>query len=157
MVDVAGNTVVTVGGDHVRFHRQSWVRFLPGFVFVLLLYMAGRYAILDPRASLLGVGQYRLSWVEVLNLVATFVAMFEMLKVSHPGINNTLEALFMGVVAAAQLVCFALGVAGVHGFEWMFSNTEFLILLLINLGQVVLAFMLNARTLQRTVGIGDSN
>ena len=44
-----------------------------------------------------------------------------------------------------------------HGFEWMFSNTEFLILLLINLGQVVLAFMLNARTLQRTVGIGDSN
>ena len=42
--------------------------------------MAGRYAIIDPRASVLGVGDYRLSWVEVLNLVATFVAINKLVQ-----------------------------------------------------------------------------
>jgi hypothetical protein len=100
-------------------------------------------------------GQYHLSWVEVLMVAAAMMAMAEQLKVSYPGVDNTIEAILMGAVAGIQVLLFALGAAGVEPLG-IFNNTEFLMLTLISLTQSVVAILINARTLRRTIRVGDN-
>jgi hypothetical protein len=57
-------------------------------------------------------------------------------------------------IAAIQIPLFALGAAGVQLLA-MFSNTEFLLLTTISMTQGVVAVLINARTLRRTIGVGD--
>jgi len=138
-----------------RFDRASPLKFLPGFLYILVLYIAGKFAFPDPRATLLQWGQYQLSWVEVLLVGAAMMSMAEQLRVSHPGIDNTIEAILMAAIAAVQVLLFALGAAGVRPLR-IFNNTEFLMLTLISMTQAVVAILINARTLRRTIGVGDS-
>jgi len=135
--------------DHAR-SGGSIFRFMPGFVFILLLYLVGQLIFADPRKTLFDINGYRLAWVEVLMLAAAVVAMAEQLKVSKPGVNQINEALFIGLAAVVQIVLFTLGAAGVAGFS-MFANTEFVLLTLINVAQTVVAFQINAATLMRTI------
>jgi len=128
----------------------SFLRFMPGFVFILLLFIVGQLIFADPRKTLFDINGYRLAWVEVLMLAAAIVAMAEQLKVSKPGVNQINEALFIGLAAVVQIVLFTLGAAGVAGFS-MFANTEFVLLTLINVAQTVVAFQINAATLMRTI------
>jgi len=93
--------------------------------------------------------------VEVLLVGAAMMAMAEQLRVSHPGIDNTIEAILMAAIAALQVLLFALGAAGVSPLR-IFNNTEFLMLTLISMTQAVVAILINARTLRRTIGVGDS-
>jgi hypothetical protein len=134
--------------------KRTPIRFIPGFVYILVLYVAGKWIFSDPRAILLHVGEYQLSWVEVLLVGAAMVAMAEQLRVSHPGIDNTIEAILMAAVAALQVLLFALGAAGVRLLA-VFNNTEFLLLTVISMAQAVVAILINARTLRRTIGVGD--
>jgi hypothetical protein len=94
---------------------------------------------------LLQWGQYQLSWVEVLLVGAAMMSMAEQLRVSHPGIDNTIEAILMAAIAAVQVLLFALGAAGVRPLR-IFNNTEFLMLTLISMTQAVVAILINART-----------
>jgi hypothetical protein len=91
----------------------------------------------------------------VLLLISTVVALVEQMKVSHPGIDNTLEALTMLGMGVVQLVFLVLGAASVVGFK-MFNTTEFLELTFISLAAAVVAILINARTLRRTIGVGDN-
>ena len=139
------------------FHGNKlggWFRYVPLFLFVLILYLFGRSIITDPRAALT-LGPYSLSWVEVLLVVAMIVALAEQMKVSHPGIDNTLEALGMVGMGVVQLMLFVLGAAKVTGLS-IFNNTEFLVLTFISLAAAVVAVLINARTLRRTIGVGDN-
>jgi hypothetical protein len=86
---------------------------------------------------------------------AAMMAMAEQLRVSHPGIDNTIEAILMAAVAAFQVLLFALGAAGVRPLG-IFNSTEFLMLTLISMTQAVVAILINARTLRRTIGVGDN-
>jgi hypothetical protein len=61
----------------------------------------------------------------------------------------------MAAVAALQVLLFALAAAGVRGLA-MFDNTEFVLLTLISMMQAVIAILINARTLRRTIGVGDN-
>src|SRR5258705_1898998 len=135
--------------------RTSALRYVPGFVYILVLYIAGKLAFSDPRAILLHWDQYQLSWVEVLMVGAAMMAMAEQLRVSHPGIDNTIEAILMGAVAGIQVLLFALGAAGVKPLA-IFNNTEFLMLTLISMTQAIVAIVINARTLRRTIGVGGN-
>jgi hypothetical protein len=81
--------------------------------------------------------------------------MAEQLRVSTPGVDNTIEALLMGAIAGVQVLLFALGTAGVKPLA-MFNNTEFLMLTLISLTQAIVAVLINARTLRRTIGVGGT-
>jgi hypothetical protein len=135
--------------------RRSVLKYVPGFAYVLVLYIVGKYIFPDPRATLVQWGEYQLSWVEVLMVGAAITAMAEQLRVSHPGIDNTVEAILMAAMAAVQVLLFALGAAGVRNLE-IFNNTEFLMLTLISLTQAVVAILINARTLRRTIGVGDN-
>ena len=56
---------------------------MPGFLYVLILYIVGRFIIPDARATLFDI------W-----FTAAIVAMTEQIKVAKSGINNTAEVLF---------------------------------------------------------------
>ena len=133
----------------------SAFKYVPGFVYILVLYIAGKLIFPDPRATLIQWGEYHLSWVEVLMVGAAMMAMAEQLRVSHPGIDNTIEAILMAAIAGVQVLFFALGAAGVKNLG-IFNNTEFLMLTLISMTQAIVAILINARTLRRTIGVGDS-
>jgi hypothetical protein len=133
---------------------SGFFRYIPLFLFVLILYLIGKSIITDPRAAL-ALGPYSLSWVEVLLVVASVLALVEQMKVSHPGIDNTMEALGMIAMGVLQLILFVLGAAKVAGLG-IFNNTEFLVLTFISLAAAVVAVLINARTLRRTIGVGDN-
>ena len=135
--------------------RGGVLRYVPGFVFILALFVAGKFIFPDPRATLVEWGQYHLSWVEVLMVGAAIMALFEQLRVSHPGVDNTIDAMLMGAVAGIQVLGFALGAAGVKPLA-IFNNTEFLMLTLISMSEAAVAVLINARTLRRTIGVGGS-
>lgn len=139
--------------DRATRKHSRVLQFLPGFVFILILFIVGQVIFADPRKTLFDINGYRLAWVEVLMLAAAIVAMAEQLKVAQPGVNNINEALLIGLVAVVQIVLFTLGAAGVAGFS-MFANTEFVLLTLINVAQTVVAFQINAATLMRTISSG---
>ena len=103
---------------------------MPGFLYVLILFIVGRFIIPDARATLFDIWGYQLSWVEVLLFTAAIVAMTEQIKVAKSGINNTAEVLLMGAIAIIQVLLFALAAAKVLVLR-IFNNTEFLLLTLI--------------------------
>jgi hypothetical protein len=134
--------------------RTGPLKYTPGFLYILLLFIAGKFIFADPRATLVQWGEYHLSWVEILMVGAAMMAMAEQLRVSHPGVDNTIEAILMGAIAGVQVLFFALGAAGVRSLA-IFNNTEFLMLTLISMTQAVVAVLINARTLRRTIGVGS--
>ena len=153
MNDVAAEAAVVGRNDRASRENGGLFRFLPGFVLILILFIAGQLIFKDPRATLFDINGYKLAWVEVLMVAAAIVAMAEQLKVSRPGVNQINEALLIGLVAVVQIVLFTLGASGVAGFS-MFANTEFVLLTLINVAQTVVAFQINAATLMRTISSG---
>lgn len=138
----------------LRKPRRRMFSRVPMFIFPVLLYVVVALSVADVRATFFSVGPYALSWVEVLYLFAFFVAMFELLRVAHPGVDNTGEALRMLFVGVAMLVLFVLGAAGLPAFH-VFNNTEFLILLVVSAMQIVLAFFINSATLKRSIGMSE--
>ena len=139
-----------VGRDRAPYKRGGAFGLVPGFFYILILYIIGKYFFPDPRATLFDVLGYKLSWVEVLITAAAIMAMAEQIKVAKPGINNTTEVLLMGLIAIVQILLFALGAAKVPALA-MFNNTEFLLLTLINVAQTAVAYQINAATLMRTI------
>jgi hypothetical protein len=131
------------------------VRYIPGFAYVLALYVAGTFLFPDHRAALVEWRGYAISWTEMLLVVAALVAMVDLLRVSQPGIDNTAEAIMMAAIAGAQALLFALAAAGVLSLA-VFNTAEFLLLTLIGLTQAVVAILINARSLRRSIDIGDN-
>jgi hypothetical protein len=62
----------------------------------------------------------------------------------------------MGAMAVVQVLLFALGAAGVKPLAF-FNNTEFLMLTLISVTQAIVATLINARTLRRTIGVAGNS
>jgi hypothetical protein len=150
MADNHGAHGAVVSDSDVHRQRRSYSTYVPGFLYILILFVIGQLVFSNPRAILFNIGGYQLAWVEVLLVAAAIVAMAEQIKVAKPGINNTTEVLFMGVIAIVQVVLFALAAADVQQL-WMFANTEFLLLTIINLAQTAVAYQINAATLLRTI------
>ena len=144
----------TAGQARVSEGRSA-VRYVPGFAYILALYIIGKLLFADPRATIVEWRDYHLSWVEILMVGAAMMAMAEQLRVSHPGIDNTVEAILMAAMAGIQVLLFALGAAGVQALS-IFNNSEFLMLTLISMTQAIVAILINARTLRRTIGVGDN-
>jgi hypothetical protein len=149
---LASNSTVAYRQDT---RRANPLKYTPGFLYVLVFFIIGKLIFADPRATLVQWGEYNLSWVEVLLVGAAMMAMAEQLRVSHPGVDNTIEAIFMGAIASVQVLLFALGAAGVRPLA-IFNNTEFLMLTVISMTQAIVAILINARTLRRTIGVGDN-
>src|SRR5262249_18268967 len=108
-----GTAVVTDSDVRHRHKHRRILRYIPGFIYILLLFIVGQFVFSKPNETLFDIGGYRLAWVEVLMVTATIVAMAEQIKVAEPGINNIYEVLLMGAIAVLQIVLFALAAAGV--------------------------------------------
>jgi hypothetical protein len=65
--------------------RGGVLKYVPGFVFILALFIAGKFIFPDPRATLVEWGEYHLSWVEVLMVGAAIMALFEQMRVRSWG------------------------------------------------------------------------
>jgi hypothetical protein len=136
--------------DRVHYRKSRFLGLIPGFVYILALFIFGQLFIFDSRATLLDIGGYRISWAEILLVAAAIMAMAEQIKVANPGVNNTTEVLLMGAIAVIQVVLFALAAAKVQSLA-MFDNTEFLLLTIINMAQTAVAYQINSATLMRTI------
>jgi hypothetical protein len=135
--------------------RRGLLSYIPGLAYVLGLYLAGTYFFPDPHSPLVEWRGYRITWIEFLLVTAAIVGLAEQLRVSHPGLDNTVEALVMAAIAGAMVLLFALAGAGVGSLA-IFNSAPFLMLTLIALAQTVVAVLINARTLRRSIGLGDS-
>ena len=132
---------------------RTSLRYVPGFVYVLALYIVGAFLFPDHRAAVAQWRVYSISWAEALLVLAALVALLEQLKVSHPGVDNTIEAIMMAAMAGALVLLFALGAAGVPRLG-IFNTAEFLLLTVIGLTEAVVAILINARSLRRSIDIG---
>jgi hypothetical protein len=108
------DAAVVSDADRGRHRKSRVLSLIPGFVYILVLYIVGHIFFTDPRATLFSIGGYQLAWVEVLLVAAAVMAMAEQIKVATPGVNNTTEVLFMGAIAIIQVVLFALAAAKVQ-------------------------------------------
>ena len=126
---------------------------IPGFAYLLALFVIGALMLSDPRATLIEVGPFKLSWVEIILLLSAIVESAEILKVSEPGVDNTGDVIAMGVVAVIQ---FGLIIASLYDQKFvMFKTTESLMMLVINSVQTYVAFRINSRSLVRTIAGGS--
>jgi hypothetical protein len=144
---------------HLSVHKgtgRSALRYIPYFSIVLILYIIGRSLNVSAQAALFAGTDYALTWSEILLVLSAVLALAEQLKVSDPGVDNTLEALSQVFMAVVQLVLFILGVAAVNGFHW-FSNSGFLMQTFISLSASIVAVLINARTLRRTMTLGGDS
>ena len=134
-----------------RSEKSGFFHFCPTFAYLLVLYILVEAFTTDVRAVLFTLERYALSWVEVFYLLAAFFGMMELLKVSEPKVDNTLEAIWIGVVWVVYFGLFVLGATSAKiwfiSFS-IFNSTEFFLLTVISGVQVVAAFRVNSRTLQ---------
>jgi hypothetical protein len=144
------DAAVISDSDRGHYRKSRFLGLIPGFVYILALFIFGQLFFADPRATLFDFGGYRIAWVEVLLVAAAIMAMAEQIKVASPGVNNTTEVLLMGAIAIIQVVLFALAAAKVQSLA-MFDNTEFLLLTIINMAQTAVAYQINSATLMRTI------
>ena len=168
MVANMAHAVVADGGDHhtatipgandtLRRNKRTGIlgrlSLIPGFAYILALFVIGALVLADPRATLIEVGPFKLSWVEIILLLSAVIASAEILKVSEPGVDNTGEVIAMGMVAVIQ---FGLVIASLYDQKFaIFKTTESLMMLVINGVQTYVAFRINSRSLVRTIAGGS--
>lgn len=145
---------------HIEVHPgkggNGAFRYIPYFGLILILYVIMKATGVDAHQTFGGSANWSITWGEILLILAAVMALAEQMKVSHPGIDNTMEALsqvFMGVL---QLVLFVLGVAKVAGFGW-FNDSGFLMQTFISISASIVAVLINARTLRRTMALGGDS
>lgn len=145
--DIAGAAAV------VSREKNAFTKFVVGmplFAYLLVVFVILEVSVPDMRKEIFTIGTYKMATVESLYILAIIIAMAELLRVSKPGIDNTFEVIFMLLVWVVYLVLFILGATGILGLG-IFSNTEFVVLTVTSLTQVIVAFLINARTLKRTI------
>jgi hypothetical protein len=73
----ADAAVVSESDVSRRRRRKGFLRYIPGFTYILVMFVIGQIVFADPRATILDYAGYRLAWVEVLMVAAAIVAMAE--------------------------------------------------------------------------------
>jgi hypothetical protein len=133
--------------------------YVPWFAYLLIVYVAVKLGVPDVRTPFYvsASGAFAVSWVEVLYVLASIIAMAEMLRVARPGENRVVEALWMLGVGVFYLFLFVL--SSRNGFTYIFKTTEFLVLTLIGVAQGIIGIVLNSRTLKRSsdISLADSS
>ncbi len=143
IASAAGSTTDTTKVSSIR----NILNYLPMMTVALVFFVILKQYNVDVRSTILSVMGFELSWVEVILFFAMIVTFTELLKVSHPGADETWEAIILLFNGVFYLLLFALGISN----EWqMFANTEFFQLTTLCMLQGIVGLMLNARTLKRS-------
>ncbi len=148
------DTPIVVDNRHYSI-KQSILHYTPAFLYLLVLFTLIKLTGLDMRSSIIGFGDYAITTMDILTIFAMVITALEMLKVSHAGINNVAETIAMFVMAFVYVLFFLLGAAGVKVLGIFnprtFANSEFMILMQFAIVEAVVATVVNARTLARSV------
>lgn len=151
----AGTDTPIIINDWKRSIKTKLAHFTPAFLYLLILFVLVKLTGVDMRRALIGVGDYAITMMDILTIVAMVITALEMLKVSHAGINNVTETIMMFVMAFIYFLFFVLAAAGVKVLgifsPRIFANSEFLILTLFAVVEAVVATVVNVRTLTRSV------
>lgn len=149
---VAAVTRPLVSGRRPRWKRALWRlwKVTPLIFYVLIAYIIIEVAVPDVRAIFINAGPFKFTWVEFIYLVASLTPLFEIQRISKPGIDNTKENFGILAVWILYLVLFILSLTGVP-FLSIFSTTEFSMLVILFLGQYAICVLVNARTLKKTI------
>ncbi len=149
----AATTKRSKGGSFFRTCRRGvrHARRIPSFIYILAIYVVMLLTVADMRAPFYTIASYSIAWVEVLYIMGFLSAITGLRQVVRPGDDNTNAALAMTAVLGIYIVLFALGAAGIPMLT-LFATSEFLVLIVVSLIQVVMAFRINSATLQRTIG-----
>lgn len=129
---------------------------IPLMLYFLAAFAITKLTIMDVRATAFFMSGYALDYVEVMYIIAFGFSMIELLRVAHPGIDNTHQVNFMYLVAGIYIVVFALAAAAVAPLV-MFKNSEFLVVTVIVVMQAVMAQRINSATLKRTIDNTDGH
>ena len=74
---------------HLKATRRTGpLKYTPGFLYILVLFTAGKFIFEDPRATMVQWGEYHLSWVEVLMVGAAMMAMAEQYGRAVKGLSS---------------------------------------------------------------------
>ena len=126
---------------------------VPGFLYFLAFYVGVKYFAGDVHIIVFDAGgNYAVSWIELLYTFLFGVALFELTLVSETGVNNTRE---VGGMLFSMIVFLVLSVAGLGdmgGLGTYFGNVQFLTFTVAAGVQFWVAFVINSRTLMRSVG-----
>src|SRR5258706_13093514 len=82
--------------------RSRLLKHTPGFLYILLLFIAGRFIFAHPSATLVQRGDYHLSWVEILLVAAAIMAPARQLRLSHPPVDTTMEPILFACITQVQ-------------------------------------------------------
>lgn len=134
---------------------RSILRWIPGFGYFLIFYAIVELLVPNVREPVLSFTHHQWSWVDMMYPIAAFVAMAELFKVSKPGEDNTWEAIMMLAAWIVYLLLFAFALMGGSRLA-IFNTTEFGVITAIGMFQVVMGFILNARTLRRSINYDNS-
>jgi hypothetical protein len=63
MSNAEHSEAAVVGRDRAPRKKGRAFSLVPGFFYILILYIIGKYAFADPRATLVDFLGYKLSWV----------------------------------------------------------------------------------------------
>ncbi len=126
---------------------------LPVFTFVFLLYVVFILSFKNIRYEY-NVGGFAFVPAEFLLLVAAVVSLLEVLRISHPGEDNTNEAIYMSSIfsfmGAVFIIALVVRIMGGQAFG-AFLTFEYVSILILSLVQSTIAFKINSRTLKRTI------
>ena len=133
--------------------RTHW-KSSPAFLLVFVLYVIIGLSVNDVHHVFMRFGRFALSATDFLWLLSGLVAVLEVLRISHPGKDNTDKALAMAGVAIFMAILFVIGVViGSMGGSalGMFITSGYVGILILSTVQSIVAFKVNSRTLMRTI------
>jgi hypothetical protein len=140
-----------IRGIRCTLRALLWV---PMFGYAVLLYTLASFTVGDLSTTFFSIGSYSFTYIELIWELAALAGVAEILRVSHPGEDNTNEAMRAVVVAGIQVVLLTISItlkfAGTGEFLWLFNSGNFVMLLVISVAQSYAAVKVNARTLKRS-------
>lgn len=131
----------------------GFLKRVPAFIYILMMFMLMSFFIKDMRVVLVDIGWFKYSWTETLKYISSMLAMFELLKVSHPGNNRAYEVNKMYLTAAVYIVLFTLSLTTNGLIMQLFKNSEFLDLTSVVVVQALLANVFNSRMVSRSMNM----
>ncbi len=132
---------------------REWTPFT---AYLIALYAGLAFFEVDLRREIFSSGTFVASGVDILYPATAALFLTELLRVTHPGVDNSTQCNFMLGTLIVGIILFTLGVAGTPQLA-LFARTEFAMLLFLAAIQSPIANKLNSRTATRGMSLDSHN
>lgn len=132
---------------------REWTPFMAYFI---VLYVGLAFMEVDLRREVFSLGAFVVTGVDILYPLTGALFLTELLRVTHPGVDNSTQCNFMLGTLIVSVILFTLGVAGIPQLA-LLVRTEFAMLLFLAAVQLPIANKLNSRTATRGMSLDSHN